>query len=233
MVGASFLAAMGALPGVGFLIWALAAVAGATTMAGAVFAVFGGWRTADQLVQDRLRAGAEGTLDIGRRLSSDPAVVQAFEEAARRTAEFQIVVFPAMLGLASLMGLGVAWWGWMRISGDEGPGLDSFRSFRFPDPLIWVLIAGIALIVASGLESGAGRIGANLILFMSGLFALRGVAVMWVLAGGDSWIGALLLGLGLVLAAPVLFAGALLVGVGDSWMDLRARAGRGAVSGSQ
>jgi hypothetical protein len=233
LVGASFLAAMGFFPGAGFLVWGVSAVALAAGTAALVFAVFGGWSVAHGLMSERLHAGAEATVDVGRRLSSDPAVQQAFEDAARRTAEVQIVVFPALMGLASILGLGVAWWVWMRMSRTEGRIFAPFRSFRFPDPMIWVLIAGIVLLIPFGLESGVGQVGANLVLFMSGLFVVRGVAVSWVLSGGISWWGALLMGMVLVLAAPLVFAGAWMVGVGDSWWDFRARAGRGAVSGSQ
>jgi len=233
LVGTTFLAMLSAFPGWGFLLWALAAVGLSAGMAGVILVLTGGWSAADGLMQERLWAGAEATMGVGRRLSSDPAVAQAFEDAARRTAELQIVAFPALLGIASVLGLGVAWWGWMRFAGAGGQIFAPFRTFRFPDPLIWVLIVGLVLVMLFGYEAGVGRMGVNLAVFMAGLFALRGVAVMLVLVGKVSWIGALLFGVGLALAAPVMFAGAMMVGVGDSWTDLRARAGRGEVSGSQ
>ncbi len=66
----------------------------------------------------------------------------------------------------------------------------------------------------------------NLVAFMGALYVLRGVAVLIVLWGGVSFTGGLLLTLALVLAGPLVALGVMLVGVSDSWFDLRARVER-------
>jgi hypothetical protein len=107
------------------------------------------------------------------------------------------------------------------------------RTFRFPDALVWVLIVGLGLLVLAGWTSGAGRLGGNLAALTGALFALRGAAVFLVLTGGVRLFGGLLLVVGMVLAAPVLLTGAMALGLGDAWFDLRSRAGRNAVSGPE
>jgi hypothetical protein len=68
------------------------------------------------------------------------------------------------------------------------------------------------------------RVGTNAVVFMVALYALRGVGVVLGVRGGLSPLGWVLVGLGLVFAAPALLTGAFLVGLGDTWLDLRARA---------
>ena len=59
---------------------------------------------------------------------------------------------------------------------------------------------------------------------MGGLYALRGVAVLLFINGGVTGLGILFLVIGMLLLPPVLLLGALIVGVGDTWLDLRSRA---------
>ena len=58
---------------------------------------------------------------------------------------------------------------------------------------------------------------------MGGLYVLRGLAVVLALTGGVSFSGILLFVLGLALVAPLILIGALIIGLGDTWVDLRAR----------
>ena len=44
------------------------------------------------------------------------------------------------------------------------------------------------------------------------------------LNGGLSVLGGLLLGLAILLVAPVILGAALLIGLGDTWLDVRAKA---------
>jgi hypothetical protein len=54
---------------------------------------------------------------------------------------------------------------------------------------------------------------------------LRGAAVFVFLSGGLSALGYALMLVGLVIAAPVFMSMAMLIGVGDTWLDLRSRVG--------
>ena len=100
--------------------------------------------------------------------------------------------------------------------------MSSLTEFRFPDVLVWVLIAGVALLVVP-LADGAARVGSNLVFFMGALYAVRGAAVIMFLSGGLSFFGYVLLALGLVLVPPLVLTGALVIGIGDTWLDVRTR----------
>jgi len=181
-----------------------------------------GWGQADAIVEARIRSGAGAVLDwVGTLAEAEGG---ALREAVERTTAFQVWVFPALLGLASLSGMAVASWFQGQLSRGAYPGIGSFRGFRFPDALVWMLILGMGLGVLYEWSSGWGRLGANLSVFMVALYVFRGVAVLNFLTGGFGILGAALLVLGFVLAAPLLLAGAALVGIGDSWLDFRARA---------
>ena len=70
----------------------------------------------------------------------------------------------------------------------------------------------------------AGRAGWNALFFMGSLYALRGVAVFLFLVSGAPTILSVIFG---VLAAlflyPLVLTAALLVGLGDTWLDVRSR----------
>ena len=132
-------------------------------------------------------------------------------------------LFPALLGLSSLSGLAVAWWGYVRLSAGSGLGLAPLRDFRFNDHLVWLFLTGVGLLVV-GAGEGWTSAGSNTVVFMGGLYALRGVAVLLFLAGGVTGLGLVFLAVGMLFLSPVLIMGALVVGVGDTWLDLRAKA---------
>lgn len=147
---------------------------------------------------------------------------ETFEARAAEAMVLQGTIFPALLGLASLAALGLAWWLWNRLSlGEEGDRLGPLREFRFNDQLVWILILGLGvLLLGSGL---LGRLGTNTVVFMGALFALRGVAVVLFLSGGVSFLGIVLFLVGLLFLAPLLVTGAFVIGLGDAWLNLRAR----------
>jgi len=96
--------------------------------------------------------------------------------------------FPALLGLSSLSGLAVAWWAYVRLSAESGLGLGSLREFRFNDHLVWLLLSGLALLLL-GAGEGWTSAGSNTVVFMGGLYALRGAAVLLFLNGGVTVLG--------------------------------------------
>lgn len=231
MVAGGFVAATLAGPGRSFMERALIGLLVGAGWAGVVLAGSGGWPTLEALVGARIDAGMAATLELTEGWQGGGA---GFREAAQRTAEVQRLLFPAQAGIATLLGLGGAWWLHLQVSGDaEGrrsAGVGRLEEFRFPDPMIWILIAGLALALVFGWGEGWGRAGANLVVFMGALFALRGAGVLLYIWGGLSWLRGLLLVVGMVVAAPVVLAGTMAVGIGDAWLDLRARAARNAGS---
>ncbi len=94
--------------------------------------------------------------------------------------------------------------------------------FRFPDGLLWVLIGGLALLVLP-LDAWSVRLGSNLVFFMGALYALRGLAVVAALVLGMGAQLPALIALSVVglLLYPIVVAGTLLLGVTDTWLDLR------------
>jgi hypothetical protein len=225
LVGGWFLVLTRTRPDRPFLEQGLLALGGGTVWAALLMVAFGAWERTQTLVEERLSRGAEATMDLFGSISEgqDGEMTSAFAEAVVRTSEIQGVIFPALLALATLAALGVAWWLHVRISTGSDAALGPLRSVNFPDPLIWVLIGGLILLLVAGWDEGFGRVGTNLTVFMAGLYVLRGAGVVLALSGGLSIPALILVGVAAVLAPPLLLFGAMAVGIGDSWFDLRSR----------
>jgi len=178
------------------------------------------WWMAGEIRQAALVAG--GILDQLQG-GADPEVRRQMAAAVQRWVGFQQDVYPALLLLATVAALGLAWFGFERMSGrvlSPGP----VRGFRFSDHLIWLLIGGLGLIVLP-LGRVAFRIGENAALFMGALYLLRGAAILlWMGAAAATsvWSGVLLAVAALFLY-PLVLGTALVLGLSDTWIDLRAR----------
>ena len=225
LAGGWFVAVTMAWPGLPLVQRSLLSVGGATAWGAGTLLFLDGWSVAQRRIQERLDAGAAATLDLvgGSLEGSGDGVGQAFSDAVVRTAELQGLVFPALLALATVAALAVAWWLHLRLAAGSDRGLGPLRLFRFPDPLIWVLVGGFVLVAFTGWSEGWGRFGTNLIVFMGGLYALRGAGVVLFFTGGLSLTGGILVGVAAILAPPLILAGTMALGVGDSWFDLRSR----------
>ena len=138
------------------------------------------------------------------------------------TALLQGRIFPGVLGLVSMAALGWAWWLHAKVNRGRTDGLAPLSEFRFNDLLVWVMVAGVGTLLLGG-EAWA-RVGANTVVFMGGLYALRGMAVVLFVSGGFTVVGTVLAAAATLLLAPVVMVGAMLVGLGDTWLDLRTRA---------
>jgi hypothetical protein len=224
LVGGTFVAVSRFWPDRSFVERGLVAVGGGALWSALTLMALGGWGRIQAMVDERLQVGVTASMDVLRLLGNGGGdLTGVFGEAVVRTAEVQGALFPALLGLSTLAALGVAWWVYIRLSAGSSGGLSPLRSFRFPDPLIWVLIAGIGLMLVGGWSEGWGRVGANMVVFMVGLYALRGAGVLLFITGGLSLPAMLLVGVAALLVPPILVLGTMAVGVGDSWFDLRAR----------
>jgi hypothetical protein len=205
----------------------MAAVGGSVAVA-AVFMLVrsGAWEVLDWVVSDALQRGVAMTLDAWSLVMAGRPVSPALASAMYDWVEAQGAVFPALLAIASMAALAVAWWIFVRISGGGDQGIGPVSEFRFNDHLVWVLIGGLLLVVVRWGDA-VTRVGANAVVFMSALYALRGAGVVMFLSGGFSLLGYLLFAFGLVVAFPLVLGVAVLIGVGDTWLDLRARVGEG------
>ena len=132
-------------------------------------------------------------------------------------------LFPSMLALESLAALAIAWAVYHRIGRARlGPPLAALKDFRFSDQFVWGLVAGLAMVVVPGFTA-MRVVGANLLVFFGALYALRGVGVaLWFLSPGPVMM-AFLIVFGMVFP-PVLGVLGVGLGVGDTWLNWRARA---------
>ncbi len=73
--------------------------------------------------------------------------------------------------------------------------------------------------------------GTNALVFMGALYALRGAAVVVFLYGGLNLLGMIVFLFGLLFVAPIVIMAAMVIGIGDTWLDLRSR-GRSPARGS-
>jgi hypothetical protein len=209
-------------PSSAFLSRALASVGGAVAVAAAFFVVRpGAWSVLDWSVAERLRQGvatalAAMTLLRGGGEAMSPSLVGTIYQAA----ETQAHLFPAVLALVSIAGLGVAWWLYVRMALGARGALSPLPSFRFDDQLVWVFLAGLVALAVGPGEAWL-RAGGNVVVFMGALYVLRGAAVVMFINNGLSVLGAVLLAFGMLFLAPVILVGALFIGLGDTWLDIR------------
>ncbi len=212
-----------AWPRASFTSRAVAATAAAMASAGVVILLQGGWAALDHTIASQYRDMAEAVGRAWPGSASESAAVVAW------AGDVPARLFPALTAIGSVAALAVAWWTFGRVSGGARP-LGLLTEFRFPDALLWVLIGGVALLLIP-LAGWAPRLGSNLVVFMGALYALRGLAVMvaLVLAMVGTQVGVLVaLGVVAIVLYPIVVAGTVLLGVTDTWLDLRS--GRRAVN---
>jgi hypothetical protein len=223
LIGGGFLALTMLVPSWTFSSRALGAVLCSVAVAAALVVLRSeAWTALDMALSDAVRAGFDSTLYVLSTLGSD-GLPPDLEAGIVQVAEAQVSVYPALMCLGSMAALGVAWWMRTRLVGEGDQAIGPLRSFRFNDHLVWLLVAGLLLLVVQWGEA-LGRLGSNTVVFMGALYALRGAAVFLFVSGGLSLFGYLMFFVGLLLAAPVVVGVALLIGIGDTWLDIRSRA---------
>lgn len=225
LIGGGFLTLTMLAPAWALTSRALAAVMGGVGVAAGVLALrTDAWAAIDMALADTVRAGFDTTIYVMSTFGGGEGLSPALESWLLEVAEAQAAVYPALVCLGSMAALGIAWWARTRLVGEGDQGLGPLRHFRFNDHLVWLLVAGLLLLVVQWGEALV-RVGSNTVVFMGALYALRGAAVFMFVSGGLSLFGLLTFVVGLVLAAPVLFGVAMLIGIGDTWLDIRSRAG--------
>lgn len=207
---------------------ALGAVLGAVVVsAGVLAARADAWVALDTALSESVRAGIDTSLFALSTLGGADELSPELVGTLQRVADAQAAVAPALICLGSMAALGVAWWVRTRLVGEGDQGLAPLGSFRFNDHLVWLFVAGLLLLVVQWGDA-FGRLGSNAVVFMGALYALRGAAVFVFLSSGLSVLGYVAFVVGLLVAAPVLLGMAMLVGIGDTWLDIRSRVRAGA-----
>ncbi len=181
--------------------------------------------TVDEWMESRIREAAAAAYEV---LVTTPEAAsgslgESVGAAIESWAGFQHDVYPALLAIATISALSTAWY----VTGRRDKRADRpppVREFRFRDEYVWILVFGLLLLVLP-LGSTAFRVGENATLFMGLLYLARGAAILaWIgaAAAASAWTW-LLLGVGAVLAYPLVFGAALVLGVGDTWLHVRER----------
>ena len=224
LLGGWFVALTLRWPDTAFITRALGAVTGAVAVAVAFFSRRPrDLALVDGAVMRQLEAMGTQAATAAEGLAADPEFATAITETVRVVTELRGQFYPGLLMIASVSGLGVAWWLYVRLAQGSDKGLGPLRDFRFNDQLVWVAIASVVLVLW-GSAGPAAEAGANGLLFMSALYAVRGAGVVVFVTGGVSLTGGFLLALGILLIPPYVMSAALFIGLGDTWLDVRARA---------
>jgi hypothetical protein len=237
LLAASFGVTHVVMPRHRFLPRALAAIA-ATTMISVVILMLSGGGSFEQLhttlvseIDLRLTASIDMVSEAMRsaqwqRLAqSSPAFARLAEDSAQQLQQFANVarnIYVAVLAIESLAALAVTWALFHRVSRARiGAPLAPLREFRFSDQLVWGLVVSIVVLVLPTF-TGLRAAGLNLLIFFGVLYALRGLGVLtWYFAAHR--IGFALVMVVAVLALPLTSLFSLGVGLGDTWLDWRAR----------
>jgi hypothetical protein len=224
LVGGWFLALTLRWPGGAFISRGIGAVSGAFAATALLFwRRPGQWAVVDWAVTSRIEDSVAVLLQALRTTVGPQAIPPTTEARLLEVIALEGIVFPAVLGLASLAALGAAWWAYNRLNRAREVGIGALKDFRFNDQLVWVLILGFLLLLGS---SGAvGRMGTNAVVFMGVLYALRGVAVVLALLGGPTILLGIVLVVAFLITAPYFLAGAFVFGLGDTWLNFRTRRG--------
>lgn len=226
-IGGGFLLATLLRPGWAVVHRALLTVAAAVLLGAAALALSGEIAQLDAAVREHFAAASRLALEsFGSRIEGAETAAQ-WRAAMEAVATAQWFLFPGVLVLESLVALALAsWWAARVRDSDPALRLRPLAEFRFDDQLVWVLVLALALVVTPG-GAALTRIGYNGLLVMGGLYALRGVAVLVFLAGGrPSILTVVLAVLVSIFLYPVVLTAATLVGLADTWLDVRGRAAK-------
>ena len=132
-------------------------------------------------------------------------------------------LYPALLTIASVAGLRLAWSWHHRIARRPlGAPPPAFSAFAFSDQLVWGWVVGLLLCVLP-LPDVWRAIGINLLMACAILYAVRGLAVFS--AGSKRVPGAVIATLSVIamFLFPFVVGGLTLLGLADTWLDFRRR----------
>ncbi|MEO8192261.1 MAG: hypothetical protein ABI681_00325 [Gemmatimonadales bacterium] len=158
-------------------------------------------------------------------VAGSPSLQRLTEESEMQLAaipRWSSVLVPALLALESLAALALGWSLYHQMSAVPiGPALGKLRDFRFNDQLVWGVAVGASIYLLPAFAE-AKNAGLNLLVFFGSLYVLRGMGILaWMTR--TRALRFMLIALA-ALAWPIVAALALGIGLGDTWLDLRARA---------
>jgi hypothetical protein len=132
-------------------------------------------------------------------------------------------LYPGLLTLASVAGLRLAWTWYHRIAQRPiGPPPTPFAAFGFSDQLVWGWVLGLALCLLP-LPRESSFVGANLLLVVAVLYAVRGFAVFSASSGKVPRPVMAAITVVAMFLLPFVVGGLTLLGLADTWLDFRRR----------
>jgi hypothetical protein len=200
----------------------------ATTFAGAALTVWMwrldiGWGAVRRAIENDLWSSNREVMlrlgMVGEAGSAGQVLVDQMSAMVRTIGAF----YPALLFLAGVAGLRLAWsWYHRIVARPVGPAPAAFAAFRFSDQLVWGWVLGLALCLLR-ISPTWTAVGSNLLLVWAVLYATRGLAVFS--AGSKRVPGPVIATLGLVamFLLPFVVGGLTLLGLADTWLDFRRR----------
>ena len=149
----------------------------------------------------------------------------AAEDAATGIA-LMVRLFPGLAVLAAGTGLLVAWAVYQRVAlRPVGGPAAPFINFRGSDHLLWGLVVPLAILISPARDT-LDLVAVNALLVFGVIYVIRGAAILTWFMRSKSRLGSLGLGL-LAIAAlfvlPIAGSGLLLLGIVDTWIDIRRR----------
>ncbi|MEO7367900.1 MAG: DUF2232 domain-containing protein [Gemmatimonadaceae bacterium] len=137
--------------------------------------------------------------------------------------KYSAMLVPALLALESLAALALGWALYHRMSDVSiGPALGELRDFRFNDQLVWGVAVGASVFLLKTFADGKVA-GLNVLVFFGFLYVLRGMGILaWMTRGAA--LKAMLI-VATIFSLPLMAALAFVIGLGDTWLDWRSRAG--------
>jgi predicted membrane protein DUF2232 len=200
----------------------------ATTFAGAALTVWMwrldiGWGAVRRAIENDLWSSNREVMlrlgMVGEAGSPGQVLLDQMSAMVRTIGAF----YPALLFLAGVAGLRLAWsWYHRIVARPVGPAPAAFAAFRFSDQLVWGWVLGLALCLLR-ISPTWTAVGSNLLLVWAVLYATRGLAVFS--AGSKRVPGPVIATLGLVamFLLPFVVGGLTLLGLADTWLDFRRR----------
>jgi hypothetical protein len=132
-------------------------------------------------------------------------------------------LYPGILVVAALIGGWLAWGWYYRIaSRPVGPAPKPISALRFNDQLVWALIGALALALFK-VAGTTALIASNLLFVLGALYWARGLAVTRFAMARYPAPPLFKFAVTALLVLPLAFGGWLLMGVADTWLDIRRR----------
>lgn len=231
-VAAQSVRALGVLAAGAFVALTLAdkgtLVTRALLAAGIGLAALAAWCGVLGVSWDVLRMSVTHTLQTAFRTMAAQAsggsqeTSDAFRQMAEAAPEWAAAM-PGLVYLQAVIGMLLAWGLHRRIARQPlGPAAAPFGAFRFSDQLVWLVVAGLALVMFPA-SPALRDVGTNCLVVGGTLYAARGLAVVRSAAGRLPAPTTIAIGFATLVLLPFVLGGLTLLGLADTWLDFRGR----------